>query len=171
MDMWLVFLMLILLTRFSQRGRSVSRGGQRTDHFFPGCSRLISISRWGWARHVLAMNLRRWIGQNEKHRIQRFDPSGSLVAYRLVFLFVCPHRTFIFFSATACRIETTYVECFNDNYDIIGHVVWQPCWKNRKTLDLCVSETTPRTKLKLGTQQVLLMENKSDFFLMSQLHM
>ena len=39
-------------------------------------------------QYVLAMNLRRWIGQNEKHRIQRFDPSGSLVAYRLVFIFV-----------------------------------------------------------------------------------
>ena len=37
-------------------------------------------------QYVLAMNLRRWIGQNEKHRIQRFDPSGSLVAYRLVMI-------------------------------------------------------------------------------------
>ena len=31
---------------------------------------------------------------------------------------------------------TTHVECFNHNYDVIGHVVWQPCWKNGKTLDL-----------------------------------
>ena len=23
----------------------------------------------------------------------------------------------------------TRVECFNDNYDVIGHVVWQPCCK------------------------------------------
>ena len=40
-------------------------------------------------QYVLAMNLRRWISQNEKHRIQRFDPCESLVAYRLVCLFVC----------------------------------------------------------------------------------
>ena len=39
---------------------------------------------------------------------------------------------------------TTHVECSNDNYDIIGHMVWQPCWKNGKTLDLCISETAQR---------------------------
>ena len=79
-------------------------------------------------------------------------------------LFVCPHRTFVFFSATARRIEsklspigaTTDVESFNDNYDIICHVVWQPYWKNGKNFDLCISETAPREKLKLGTQQVLM---------------
>ena len=49
MDMWLVFLMLILLTRFSQRGSLVSDGGQWADHVPCGCSKLISISRrWGW---------------------------------------------------------------------------------------------------------------------------
>ena len=32
------------------------------------------------------------------------------------------------------------------------------------TLDLCVSETTPRKTLKLGTRQVLLMGNKCDFY-------
>ena len=26
---------------------------------------------------------------------------------------------------------TTHVECFNDNYGVIGHVVWQPYWKKR----------------------------------------
>ena len=51
MDMWLVFLMLILLTRFSQRGSLMSGGGQWVDHVPRGCRRLVSISRrWGWAR-------------------------------------------------------------------------------------------------------------------------
>ena len=53
MDMWLVFLTLILLTRFSQQGSLVSGGGQWADHVPHGCSRLIGISRrWGWARHL-----------------------------------------------------------------------------------------------------------------------
>ena len=53
MDMWLVFLTLILLTRFSQRGSLVSGGGQLADHVPRGCSRLTSISRrWGWAWHL-----------------------------------------------------------------------------------------------------------------------
>ena len=53
MDMWLVFLTLILLTRFSQRGSLVSGGGQWADHVLRGCSRLISISRrWGCSRHL-----------------------------------------------------------------------------------------------------------------------
>ena len=53
MDMWLVFLTLILLTRFSQQGSLVSGGGQWADHVPRGCSMLISISRrWGWARHL-----------------------------------------------------------------------------------------------------------------------
>jgi len=53
MDMWLVFLTLILLTRFSQRGSLLSREGQWADHVLCGCSRLINISRrWGWARHL-----------------------------------------------------------------------------------------------------------------------
>ena len=51
--MWLVFLTLILLTRFSQRGSLVSGGGQWADHVPRGCRRLIGISRrWGWARHL-----------------------------------------------------------------------------------------------------------------------
>ena len=49
----LIFLTLILLTRFSQRGSLVSGGGQWTDHVPHCCSRLIGISRrWGWARHL-----------------------------------------------------------------------------------------------------------------------
>ena len=47
------------------------------------------------------------------------------------------------------------------NYEgiLIGCMVWQPCWKNGKTLDLCISETAPRKKRKLGTYKVLLMGN------------
>ena len=53
MDMWLVFLMLILPTRFFQRGSLLSGGGQWADHIPHGCSSLIGISRrWGWARHL-----------------------------------------------------------------------------------------------------------------------
>ena len=53
MDMWLVFLILILLTRLSHRGSLLSGGGQWADHVPRGCSRLIGISRrWGWARHL-----------------------------------------------------------------------------------------------------------------------
>ena len=52
-DMWFVFLTLILLTRFSQRGCLVSGGGQWAVHVPRGFSRLISISkRWGWARYL-----------------------------------------------------------------------------------------------------------------------
>ena len=29
---------------------------------------------------------------------------------------------------------TTHVECFHDNYDIIGVMVWQPCWKKPKKI-------------------------------------
>ena len=61
MEMWLVFLMLILLTRLYQRGSLVSRGGQWADHVCHGCSRLISISRkWGWARHLPAWPIPIW---------------------------------------------------------------------------------------------------------------
>ena len=50
----LVFLTLILLTRFSQRGSLLSGGGQWADHVPRGCSRLIGISkRWGWTRLCL----------------------------------------------------------------------------------------------------------------------
>jgi len=38
---------------------------------------------------------------------------------------------------------TIHEDCFNDNYVVIGPVVWQPSWKNGKTLDFCISETTP----------------------------
>ena len=38
MDMWLVFLTLILLTRFSQRGSLMSGGGQRADLVPRGCT-------------------------------------------------------------------------------------------------------------------------------------
>ena len=61
-------------------------------------------------------------------------------------------------SVTACRIDTNvfffitvatpHVESVNDNYDVIGHIVWQPCWKKGKTLDLCISETAPRKKIE-----------------------
>ena len=52
-DMWLIFLTLILLTRFSQRGSLMSGGGQQADHVPRGCSRLIGIlRRWGWARNL-----------------------------------------------------------------------------------------------------------------------
>ena len=53
MDMWLVFLMPILLTRFSRRGSLMSGGGQWADHVPRGCSSLTGISRrWGWAWHL-----------------------------------------------------------------------------------------------------------------------
>ena len=52
MDIWLVFLTLILLTRFSHRGSLMSGGGQWADHVPRGCSRLIGISRWIWVRHL-----------------------------------------------------------------------------------------------------------------------
>ena len=45
---------------------------------------------------------------------------------------------------------TSHVECFNDKYDVIGHVVWQPYRKIRKTLDLCISETAPSKKWNLA---------------------
>ena len=47
MVIWLIVLMLILLTRVSQRGSLVGGGGKRADHVPRGCSRLISLSRDG----------------------------------------------------------------------------------------------------------------------------
>ena len=95
---------------------------------------------------------------------------GYCIWVRLfVCLFVCPHRTFVFFSATASRIETkfspsatTHVECFIDNYDIIGHVLWQPCWKNVKNLD---HHLWNRTKEKIWnlTHGTYSMGNECDF--------
>ena len=46
---------------------------------------------------------------------------------------------------------TPHVKCFNDNYDIIGHVVWQSCLKNGKTLDLYLWN---RTKEKIETWHI-----------------
>ena len=75
---------------------------------------------------------------------------------------------FSVFSAIAYPIDqiftmcaTTHVECFNDTY---GHVVWQPCWKKVKTVDLSISETAPWETLKLGTCQVFPMGNVIFFF-------
>ena len=59
---------------------------------------------------------------------------------------------------------TTRVECFNDNYDVRGHVVCSHIGKTEK-LWTSISETAPRTNLKLGTWQVLLMRNECDFCL------
>ena len=51
MGMWLDFLMLILLTRFSQRGSFVIGEGQRDDRVPRVYSRLIGISRaWRMVR-------------------------------------------------------------------------------------------------------------------------
>ena len=58
---------------------------------------------------------------------------------------------------------TTYVECLNDNYDVMGYVVVAAMLEKGKTLDLCISETAPWIKLKLNTCQVLPMGNKCDF--------
>ena len=59
----------------------------------------------------------------------------------------------------------THAERFNDNYDVIGHLVWQPHWEKGKTLDLCISETTPWEKFKRGTCEILPMGKRCDFFL------
>ena len=78
---------------------------------------------------------------------------------------------FSVFSATAYPIDskiftisvTTRVECFNDNYGVIGHVVWQPCWKKEKTLDVCISESAPLKNLKLAKCQGLPMWKQWSF--------
>ena len=44
---------------------------------------------------------------------------------------------------------TTRGEYFNDNYDVIGHVVWQPCWKNFGPLYLW-----NRTREKIETRHI-----------------
>ena len=66
-----------------------------------------------------------------------------------LFVWLFAQNMSMFFSATTCRIDikfspsvTTHVECCNDNYDVIGHVVCQPCWKNGKTLDLYLYDVT-----------------------------
>ena len=86
-------------------------------------------------------------------------------------LSVCLHRTCVFLCNCLWDWDeffaigaNTHVACFNDKYNVIGHVVWQPYWKNGKTLTLCFSETAKRKKLKLGTKQVLLMGNECDFY-------
>ena len=62
------------------------------------------------------------------------------------------------------------MECYNHNYDVMRHVVLQRYWENGKTLDLSISDTAPRKKLKLGTLQVL-MENEIEFFVIGALVM
>ena len=70
------------------------------------------------------------------------------ITFVSVCLFVRTERVFL--SATACRIDmkiftrgvNTHVECFNDNNDVIGHIVWQPYWKKGKTLDLYLRNRT-----------------------------
>ena len=60
--------------------------------------------------------------------------------------------------------ETPFVECCIEHYDVISHVGWQPCWKTEKLWSsVCISETAPRKKFKLGTEQVLLFGNEGDF--------
>ena len=70
----------------------------------------------------------------------------------------CPHirmsvclLIFSVFSATAYLIDTvftvgatTHAECFNDNYDVIGHVLWWPCWKKRKNFGSSVSSKSEK---------------------------
>ena len=63
MDMWLIFLMLTLLTRFSHRG-SLEIGGQWADHMPRDCSRLISISSGGVRPGICLGN-----GQKEAPRV------------------------------------------------------------------------------------------------------
>ena len=60
---------------------------------------------------------------------------------------------------------TPPVECFNRNCDVIGHIMWQPGWKNGKILDLCFSETEPRKKVETCHLTSIPHGNKGDLFL------
>ena len=66
---------------------------------------------------------------------------GEGIAFVSVCLFVCLFaqifHVFLHNCVSHCDIiftirATTHVECCNDNYDVIGHVVRQPCWKKGK---------------------------------------
>ena len=109
----------------------------------------LSLRWWGrWRHYVLGLSVRTSVRAN--------------------FLCNCPSEWHKLFTIGA----TTHVGCFNDNYDVIGHLVWQPCCKKRKTLDLCMSESArwKNKKVKPGTWQVLPTPagNKCNFFLCHQ---
>ena len=60
---------------------------------------------------------------------------------------------------------TTHEECFNDNYDIIGQVVWQPYWKNFGPLYLW--NRTKEKNLTLAHRKYSSWEMSLIFFMMS----
>ena len=71
MDMRFIFLTLLLLTQFSQRGSFVS-GGQWADHVPRGCSRLIRISRKSFAKE--SREWRKPMGRPCASWLQHVDP-------------------------------------------------------------------------------------------------
>ena len=98
--MWLVFLALILLTRFTQQGSLVSGGGgQCADQVPHGSSRLISISRrLGWARHLpwgwLLRCMFPYLTWPDLHSFAHlFSPSVKLTFTFSLISFVLPSRS------------------------------------------------------------------------------
>ena len=87
-----------------------------------------------WRRYVLdwvLFELLPWMKDSE--RVLHLGPSVCLATqnFRVFLRNRLSDRDEIFTIGA-----TTHEECFIDNYDVIGHVVWQPFWKNRKKLDL-----------------------------------
>jgi len=58
----------------------------------------------------------------------------------------------------------THVKCWNDNYKVIGHMVWQPCWDKRSNVGPLSPKPLHGKKLKLCTCQALPVLNKWFFF-------
>ena len=52
-------------------------------------------------------------------------------------------------------------------FEVIGHVVWQPCWKNKTTLDLRISEKAPRKNWNLANRKYYSCGMSEIFFLTS----
>ena len=75
--MWLVFLMLILLIKLSQRWSLVSGGGQWADSVPRGCSRLIS-SRWDGPGSCLGD------GQMEAHGVPVDSGRSYMLLWRML---------------------------------------------------------------------------------------
>ena len=74
------------------------------------------------------------------------DQCGVLSKRGSMFFFFPPYKFHKIFTIDVI----THVECFCDDYEVIDHVVWQPCWKKGKTLDFCILETAPWEVLLMG---------------------
>ena len=139
-----------------------------SDHIFGGKIPRVAPACMGWIEMI------HWVVWYMCQLVTKVSISNDILLYSVIFtlakgegiafgsvcLSVCLSAQNFCVFLHKCLLDwdkffaigaSTHVECFNDNYVVIGHVVLQPYWKIGKTLDRCISETAPRKKLKLDT--------------------